>query len=298
MSDREEPQFGRNGRAFGEAGILRPRRLGRPPKPPIPYPGSSFGLGKGQVVEIPLEEIDLDDTTFELRVTLKPELLVDSVRNHGIQMPVVLRKHPRRKEKYQIVCGFRRTTAAKMAGLKSVPAMVRDLSDEEAHVLAFAENEYRRTLNDLDRANGIAKLRQNGKREDEVAKLYRLSDRQVRRLQELLEYPGVIKRALDDGDSGLTTTHATILMQASRKYGSRFDVGSWVGQLRRKARSVEQLRADIREQMEGGQRRRRMLVRRTGDRVTFNLATIKAATDAGRRDAVERLRELIKEINA
>lgn len=275
-----------------------PKRRGRPPKPPMPYDGPCFGLTKAQIIDVPLDEIDLDDTTFELRVTLKPELLMDSIRTHGVQMPVVLRDHPAKKDRFQIVCGFRRTTAAKLAGLGSVPAVVRALTDEEAHILAYSENENRKTLSDLDRANGVAKLRQAGKRQEEVARLYRLSERQVRRLEELLAYPEVIKKAIDDAESGVTTTHATVLMQAMRRYGAKFEVGTWVGQIRRKARSVEQLRSDIREQMEGGQRRRRALVRRLGDRVSFNVATIKSATEAGRRDAVERLRELIKEINA
>ena len=281
-----------------QTAVPAPKRRGRPPKPPMPYDGPSFGLTKAEILDVPLEQIDLADTTFELRVTLKPELLVDSIKTHGVQTPVVLREHPAKKGLHQIVCGFRRTTAAKMAGLTSVPAVVRKLTDEEAHILAYTENENRKTLSDLDRANGVAKLRQAGKTQEQVAQLFRLSDRQVRRLEELLAYPDVIKRAVDDAESGLTTTHATVLMQAARKYGAKFEVGTWVGQIRRKARSVEQLRSDIRQQMEGGQRWRRALIRRVGDRVMFNVATIKGASEAGRRDAVERLRELIKEMSA
>ncbi len=280
-----------------EAAGTAPKRRGRPRKPLMPYDGPSFGLSKAEILDVPLEQIDLADTTFELRVTLKPELLVDSVVKHGIQTPVVLREHPAKKGVRQIVCGFRRTTAAKMAGLTSVPAVVRKLTDEEAHILAYTENENRKTLSDLDRANGVAKLRQAGKTQEQVAQLYRLTDRQVRRLEELLAYPDVIKRAVDDADSGVTTTHATVLMQATRKYGTKFDIPRWVGQLRRSPRSVEQLRADVREQMEGGRRRKRALVRRVGDKIFLNVATIRQASEALRRDSIAKLRELIRELS-
>ena len=146
-----------------------PKRKGRPPKPPMPYDGPMFGLSDTEVTDVPLAHLDVEDTTFQCRVTLKPELLVDSVKNHGIQVPLVVRKHPRKKDKFQIVCGFRRATAAQQIGYVRVPCVIRDLKDEEAHILSYAENECRKTLGDLDRANGIAKLRATKKTTAQVA---------------------------------------------------------------------------------------------------------------------------------
>lgn len=272
-----------------------PKRRGRPPKPPMPYDGPTFGLEKSQVTELALDEIDIEDTTFQCRVALRPELLVDSIRHHGIQMPLVIRKHPKKKGRFQVVCGFRRATAAKLAGLAKVPVVVRDLTDEQAHILSYAENEYRKTLTDMDRANGIAKLRQQGKSQEQVARLYRLSDRQVRRLQELLDYPDVVKRAIDDEQSGVTTTHAMLIMQASRKHGSKFDVGSWVAKVRRNKLAVEDIKRMIRKELGGG-RRPRFSFRRRGDRIALNLAAFRVAPEATRAKVIEQLESVVTDM--
>jgi ParB/RepB/Spo0J family partition protein len=272
-----------------------PRRRGRPPKPPMPYDGPMFGLGDTEVTEVPLANLDLEDTTFQCRVTLKPELLVDSIKHHGIQVPLIVRKHPRKKDKLQIVCGFRRATAAKLVGLVGVPVLVRDLDDEAAHILSYAENENRKTLSDLDRAHAIVKLQAAGKDTAKVAQLYRLSERQVQRLRELVDYPVELRKAIADAETtGVTTTHAMILMGAQRKYRARFDLKEWLVGVKKKRMSVEDLRRELRQEF--GRRGPRKAWRRAGDLFSINLKQMKDAPELERGRAISELQKVLKEL--
>ncbi|MBI5488792.1 MAG: ParB/RepB/Spo0J family partition protein [Deltaproteobacteria bacterium] len=273
-----------------------PKKKGRPPKPPQPYPGSTFSLAKAQVTEVAPDDLDIEDTTFQCRVVLKPEALFDSVRTHGIQMPLVVRKHPRKKDRYQLVCGFRRASAAKAVGLAKVPVVVRDLTDEEAHILSYTENENRRTLNDLDRAHAIVKLQSAGKDTAKIAQLYRLGERQVQRLRELVDYPAELRKAIAEVETtGVTTTHAMLLMAAARKYRARFDLKEWLVGVRKMKMSVEDLRRELRTEF-GGRRGPRRAWRRTGDIFSFDLKKLKDAPDAERGRVISELQKLLKEL--
>jgi ParB/RepB/Spo0J family partition protein len=222
-------------------------------------------------------------------------LLVDSVKNHGIQVPLVVRKHPRKKDKFQIVCGFRRATAAHQVGYERVPVVIRDLKDEEAHILSYAENENRKTLSDLDRANGIAKLRATKKTTAQVAGLYRLSERQVQRLEGLLEYPDELKKALDNDESGVTTTHALVLMQATKKPGARLDLKEWISRIRKERMTVEALRSAMRESF-AERRRSRRPWRWSGTKFTMSLRTVEKWSDAEREQAITEVKKLLAKL--
>ena len=272
-----------------------PKRRGRPPKELPAYDGPTFGLEPGKVQDIPLENLSLEDTTFQFRVELRAEALVDSIKNHGIQMPLVARPRPRKEGHYQLICGFRRATAAKLAGLTKVPVVVRELDDQQSQILSYAENEQRKTFSDLDRAQAVAKLRESKKTTAQIAGLLRLRDRQVQNLEALLSYPDVLKRAVGDEGSGVTTSHALILMQASRKLGSKFDVPEWVKRIRKEKLSLDLLKQAIREETKP-KRSRQKLVRRRGDIVSFNLKALRKADDEERDRAVSELQGILKKL--
>lgn len=82
--------------------------------------------------------------------------LTQSISVHGILQPIVVTPH---KGKYQIVAGERRFRASTLAGLKTVPVLVRTLSDQHKLELALIENLQRRDLNSLETATAYAKLR-------------------------------------------------------------------------------------------------------------------------------------------
>lgn len=86
--------------------------------------------------------------------------LAESVRASGMVQPVLLRKSDQSPDRYQLVAGERRWRAAKLAGLETIPAVVRELNDSEALELALTENLLREDLNALDVARAYEKLQQ------------------------------------------------------------------------------------------------------------------------------------------
>jgi ParB family chromosome partitioning protein len=107
------------------------------------------------------EQIRLDQISpnpFQPRHTVDEaslQELADSIRASGVVQPVLLR---RAGERYQLVAGERRWRAAQAAGLETLPAVVRDLSDREALELALTENLLREDLNPIDAARGLQEL--------------------------------------------------------------------------------------------------------------------------------------------
>jgi ParB family chromosome partitioning protein len=86
----------------------------------------------------------------------KMEQLVQSVKEHGILEPLLVR--PLAKGNYELVAGERRYRAAREAGLLAVPVVVRELSDEEALALALIENLHREDLNPVEETEAILQL--------------------------------------------------------------------------------------------------------------------------------------------
>ena len=86
--------------------------------------------------------------------------LAESIRQHGIMQPVLVRRlagnaHP---AQYEIIAGERRCRAAKLAGLESVPVLVREVEDQTAAAMALIENMQREDLNPLEVAQGLQRL--------------------------------------------------------------------------------------------------------------------------------------------
>jgi ParB family chromosome partitioning protein len=83
------------------------------------------------------------------------EELAQSIRRHGIIQPLVVRP---KGDGFEVVAGERRWRAAQLAGLESVPCVVRETSDEEAVVFALVENLQREDINAIDAAEGYRRL--------------------------------------------------------------------------------------------------------------------------------------------
>lgn len=86
----------------------------------------------------------------------KLEQLAESIKQHGILEPILVRSLP--KGQYELVAGERRYRAAQLAGLKEVPVVVRELSDQEASQLALIENLQREDLNPVEETEGVLDL--------------------------------------------------------------------------------------------------------------------------------------------
>ena len=81
--------------------------------------------------------------------------LADSIKQHGLQEPVIVRKT---EDKYELVCGERRLRACILAGLKEIPAICRNISDDESILLGLIENIQREDLNPIEEAEAYQSI--------------------------------------------------------------------------------------------------------------------------------------------
>ncbi|HYM91294.1 MAG TPA: ParB/RepB/Spo0J family partition protein [bacterium] len=136
------------------------------------------------------------------------EELVASIRRHGVLQPVVARPAD---GGYQIVAGERRFRAAQAAGLTSVPAIVRDISDREALEVALIENLRREDLTPMDRARAYHRLATEfGLTQEEMAEAIGGSRPSIANTVRLLDLPEEVQLALDQGR--LTEGHGRALL--------------------------------------------------------------------------------------
>ena len=111
----------------------------------------------GAISEILLNEIITNpDQPRKVFDEAKLEELAESIRNHGIIQPVTVRKTARNK--YELITGERRYRASKMAGLKSIPAFIREADDIQVMEMALVENIQRQDLNAIEIAFSYQKL--------------------------------------------------------------------------------------------------------------------------------------------
>ena len=109
-----------------------------------------------QIVQISVEELQANP--LQPRGVITPESLVDlidSIREHGVLEPLVVAKTP---AGYQIIAGERRWRASRLAGLKDVPAVIRETTPQGMLEMALVENVQRVDLNPIDRAKGFKRL--------------------------------------------------------------------------------------------------------------------------------------------
>lgn len=138
----------------------------------------------------------------------KIEELAESIKRYGVIQPIVLRKS---QNYYEIVAGERRWRAARIAGLKEVPCIMRDFTDEENMLVAIIENMQREDLNPIEEANGIETLiKTYGFTQEEVSKNISKSRPYITNLLRLLRLPDKIRDMLEDGM--ITQGHARALI--------------------------------------------------------------------------------------
>lgn len=135
--------------------------------------------------------------------------LADSISQHGILQPLLVRPIP--GGGYQIVAGERRWRAARMAGLGEVPAVVRELTDEQVTELALIENLQREDLNPLEEAKGYQSLMDSyAMTQEDVAKTVGKSRPAVTNVLRLLGLPEDLQQAVAEGK--FSAGHARALL--------------------------------------------------------------------------------------
>ena len=139
------------------------------------------------------------------------EALAGSIRERGILQPLLVRPAASGAAGYEIVAGERRWRAAQRAGLHEVPAIVRELSDQETLEFALIENLQRADLSSMDEAQAFRRLIDDfGHTQDELAQAIGKSRSHVTNTLRLLTLPAAIQALIEDGS--LTAGHARALI--------------------------------------------------------------------------------------
>ena len=138
----------------------------------------------------------------------KIEELADSIREHGIIQPIVVRK---KQKGYEIVAGERRWRAAMKAGLSEVPCLLRELSDEQNMLIAIIENMQREDLNPIEEAEGLHQMISTfGLTQEQVSKSVGKSRPYITNSLRLLKLPDYIRLKVSEGE--LTAGHGRTLI--------------------------------------------------------------------------------------
>ena len=138
----------------------------------------------------------------------KIEELANSIKEHGIIQPIVVRKH---ENGYEIVAGERRWRAARVAELKKIPCLIKELTDEQNMLLAIIENMQREDLNPIEEADAIHQMIENyGLTQEEVSKSLGKSRPYITNALRLLRLPEEIRNMVTEGT--LSSGHARALV--------------------------------------------------------------------------------------
>ncbi|BCK01906.1 ParB/RepB/Spo0J family partition protein [Anaerocolumna chitinilytica] len=197
-------------------------------------PGTKKGLGKGLDSMIPdrsekvqdkIETMDVKDVSRETLISINEiepnknqprkhfdedsiQELADSIKQHGVIQPLIVQK----KDKYyEIIAGERRWRAAKMAGLKEIPVIVKNYSSQEIVEIALIENIQREDLNPIEEALAYQNLiKEFNLKQDEVAEKVSKSRTAITNAMRLLKLDNRVQQMLID--DMITGGHARALL--------------------------------------------------------------------------------------
>jgi ParB family chromosome partitioning protein len=185
------------GRGLAELSPLLARRAGtpEPEKPRI--------LVGDRLASLPVDL--LQRGKYQPRADMRPESLgelADSIKSRGLVQPILVRPLPRpnptESQRYEIIAGERRWRAAQMAGLAEIPAVIRDVPDEDAVAMALIENIQRENLNPLEEARALLRLIEEfGLTHQAAAEAVGRSRAAVSNLVRLMELTDEVKEMLE-----------------------------------------------------------------------------------------------------
>lgn len=147
--------------------------------------------------------------------------LVQSIAAKGILQPLIVRPIP--EGKYEIVAGERRWRAAQMAGLHEVPAIVRDVNDDEAAQIALIENVQRSDLNPIEEASAYKDLQDRfGYTQEQLSEIIGKSRSHIANSTRLLRLPPRVLEMV--ASQAISAGHARALLMASDPESVAVDV--------------------------------------------------------------------------
>jgi ParB family chromosome partitioning protein len=191
-------------RALGKGlDSLLPRVQAAPTPPPAEIEG-------GKPREIPLDQIDRNP--FQTRSQVKEEQLAElaaSITANGVVQPVLVR--PQANGRFQLIAGERRWLASQLAGKATIPAILRQVSDEQAMEITIVENLQRADLNPMEQARAFERLSREFHMTQEQMALRTGKDRaSVANFLRLLRLPATVQSRVEAGD--LSFGHARTLL--------------------------------------------------------------------------------------
>lgn len=167
-------------------------------------------VDSGGVVTLRLSEIE-PNRDQPRKIFLEEALneLADSIREHGVLQPLLVRPLP--GGSYQLVAGERRWRASRMAGLQEVPVVIREMDEEQAMEIALIENLQREDLNAIEEATGYKQLMERyGMTQEQVAKRVGKSRPAIANALRLLNLPQKVMDMVGEGE--VSPGHARALL--------------------------------------------------------------------------------------
>lgn len=141
--------------------------------------------------------------------------LADSIKQNGVLQPILVR---RKGQKYEIVAGERRYQASKLAGLKEIPAVVREIDDDKVFQLALIENLQRSDLSPIEEAKGYKQLlTSRSLTQEELAKILSKSRSAIANTLRLMDLPVEVQHMMEQGL--LTAGHARAILAVPSEDG-------------------------------------------------------------------------------
>lgn len=216
--------------------MARRNGLGRGLDALIPLSEEAASAGSGPT-ELPIDSVQPDSSQPRKHFDeMALEELADSIRQYGVIEPLIVRVHD---AGYTIIAGERRYRAAKLAGLKTVPAVIRDYSDREILEISLIENLQREDLNPIEEAQAYKRLIDEfGLTQEDIASRVSKSRSAVANSIRLLSLSSDIRGLLADGS--ITAGHGRALLSIADE-SARSDVATRIASESLSVRDVEDI---------------------------------------------------------
>lgn len=174
--------------------------------------------------------------------------LAESIKAQGIMQPILVRRlaNGANAGRYEIIAGERRFRAAKLAGLDSVPVLVRDVPDEAAAAMALIENIQREDLNPLEEAQGLQRLvKEFGLTHEQAAQAVGRSRSAASNLLRLLNLTDAVQAMLMAGDLEMGHARALLALERAAQVTAAHQIAAKKLSVREAEALVKKLSADF-----------------------------------------------------
>ena len=193
-----------------------------------------------KIIQVPIE--DIIPNRFQPRLAFDEEGLKElskSIKQHGIIQPLVLR---RLGDKYEIIAGERRYKASIMAGLRTVPAVISNIDDNQSAEIALVENIQRRNLTPIEEAKSYKNLLDRGyMTQEQLAEKMGVSQSSIANKLRLLNLAPEVQDALLQ--EKISERHARSLLSLPKE-----EQAEWLKKIINKRLTVRQLDLEIKKQ--------------------------------------------------